>query len=306
MFIQLYRVMGGNQHAEEALLGRSDPVVIAYLMEYLWGSRDGTVCDSDVRAFPLFEQEGHGAYRPWHLIYAYLIENTRIYEIFERVIYEYCHGERLGFPRSRPGTNRWLRTTEELFYKDSSNYLMQSFASNIRPDMRAGRRNAYYRLFGMDLNHGSKSSASYPYPRPASANRDFVPLFEELLSEVWIGIQNWDNQVGPNPTDHYKMVDLIRRLKEMLRTRRQQGNLTREEFFYVAMMSWMHLTVYVDDFDVLKDMGINAESAGERLRQAGERVGIPAHPKADAFFVMAEQLSLLLTCIEQIPQIDPE
>jgi hypothetical protein len=29
-----------------------------------------------------------------HLIYAYMIENTRIYEILRRVVFEYAHGER--------------------------------------------------------------------------------------------------------------------------------------------------------------------------------------------------------------------
>src|SRR5262245_36649438 len=33
-----------------------------------------------------------------HLIYAYMIENTRIYEIFRRVVHEFLHGEKLGVP----------------------------------------------------------------------------------------------------------------------------------------------------------------------------------------------------------------
>ncbi len=52
-----------------------------------------------------------------HLIYAYLIENTRIYEIFRRVLFEYLHGERLEIPE--PEAQQWLRTTEELFYRDT-------------------------------------------------------------------------------------------------------------------------------------------------------------------------------------------
>ena len=34
-----------------------------------------------------------------HLIYAYMIENTRICEIFRRVVHEFTHGEKLGTPR---------------------------------------------------------------------------------------------------------------------------------------------------------------------------------------------------------------
>jgi hypothetical protein len=307
MFIQLFRGDGGVQNGDPNQASGSParryleahPFTLASLMELVWALRDRAEFQSDARAFPFLENL-HGHYWPWHLIYAYVIENTRVYEIFEKVIFEYFHGEKWGFPRTRPGTNRWLRTAEELFFKSSSNYLVHSFVSNIRSDIRSARRNAYYRMFGIDLNHGTGTAANYPYHKPAATNKDFVPLLEEFLSEVWVGIANWTNQVGANPTDDSKMTDLIRRLNELLTDRRQEGNLRREEFFYVATMSWMHLTLYVDDYDVLSDMGISAQSPAERLRQMGERVGLPAHPKADAFFEMAEHLSTILICIEHL------
>lgn len=152
----------------------------------------------------------------------------------------------------------------------------------------------------MDLNHGTGSSSNYPYPKPLAANKDFVSLFEEFLYEVNVAIVNWTNNVGANPTDDEKIRDLMRRINEMLTTRRQGGNLRREEFTYVATMSWMHLTLYVDDYDVLADMGITAQSPAERLRQMGDKVGFPAHPKADAFFQMAEEISTILTSIEHM------
>jgi hypothetical protein len=313
MFIQLYRGDGGVENGDpKSAVGQpqpglparryleAHPFVVASLMELLWALRNRNEFQSDARALPFLENIQNGNYWPWHLIYAYMIENTRIYEIFEKVILEYFHGEKLGFPRTRPGTNRWLRTAEELFFKSSSNYLVNSFVSNIRSDVRSSRRNAYYRMFGLDLNHGTGTAANYPYQKPVAANKDFVPLFEELLSEVWLGITNWTNQIGPNPTDDSRMADLIRRLNEMLNDRRQEGNLRRDEFLYVATMSWMHLTLYVDDYDVISDMGISAQSPGERLRQMGEKVGLPAHPKADAFFQMAEALSTILICIEHM------
>lgn len=315
MFIQLYRGDGGVEEGDPGPGGtgfparrylEAHPFTLASLMEVLWALRDRNEFQSDVGAFPFLENIQNGNYWPWHLIYAYVIENTRIYEIFEKVIFEYFHGEKLGFPRTRPGTNRWLRTAEELFYKSSSNYLVQSFISNIRSDIRSGRRSAYYRMFGMDLNHGTGTAANYPYHKPSAANKEFVSLFEEFLSEVWIGIANWTNQIGPNPTDDPKITDLIRRLNELLTTRRQEGNLRREEFFYVATMSWMHLTLYVDDYDVVTDMGISAQSPAERLRQMGERVGLPAHPKADAFFEMAEALSTILLSIEHLILVPPQ
>src|SRR5688572_17863651 len=51
-----------------------------------------------------------------HLIYAYMVENTRVYEIFRRVVFEFTHGEKLGAPTA--DGEKWLRNTEELFFKD--------------------------------------------------------------------------------------------------------------------------------------------------------------------------------------------
>src|SRR5262245_48979538 len=64
-----------------------------------------------------------------HLIYAYMIENTRIYEIFRRVLVEFLHGEKLGVPR--PASQNWLRVTEELFYKDPPVFSITAVASHV-------------------------------------------------------------------------------------------------------------------------------------------------------------------------------
>ena len=96
-----------------------------------------------------------------HLIYAYMIENTRIYEIFRRVVHEFLHGEKLGAPGASE-TQLWLRTTEELFYRDPPPFSITTVSSHIRPDLRSSRRNAYQRMFGMDLNHGTDENAAIP------------------------------------------------------------------------------------------------------------------------------------------------
>ena len=88
-----------------------------------------------------------------HLIYAYMIENTRAYEIFRRVVHEFTHGEKLG-SASRE-TQQWLRSTEELFYRDPPSFFISAITSHVRPDQEATRRNSYQRLLGMDLNHGA-------------------------------------------------------------------------------------------------------------------------------------------------------
>lgn len=126
MFIQLYRGNGGVENGDpnNAIIRpgqqaraylEAHPLMIAGVIEAMWALRNHVEFSSDIRAFPFIDNLEEEDYWPWHLIYAYMIENTRIYEIFERVIYEYFHGERLGFPSRRQGTNRWLRAAETIF-----------------------------------------------------------------------------------------------------------------------------------------------------------------------------------------------
>ena len=179
-----------------------------------------------------------------HLMYAYMIENTRAYEIFGRVIQRLLYGEELGLPDA--STELWLRTSEALFYRDSLPLQIYSVGSWLRPDSGATRRNVYYRMFGMDLNHGTDDGRPYPYDKPRAANREFVVTFEELLREVWRGVENSTNTSGSNPTDVATVADLALTLDQMLGTRRQAGNLNREELWYTSMMSWFHLTLSFD------------------------------------------------------------
>ena len=79
------------------------------------------------------------------------MENTRIYEVFRRVIAEYLHGEKLGSPSVE--AQQWIQTTTDLFYKQTPVLTPWSLDNHVRPNMSAIRRNAYYRMFGMDLNH---------------------------------------------------------------------------------------------------------------------------------------------------------
>ena len=232
-----------------------------------------------------------------HLMYAYMIENTRAFEIFRRVLEEYAYGERLSVA-SADGL-RWLRTTEQLFYRDSPPFQVYSLSSWVRPDMRAVRRNAYYRMFGVDLNHGTDDNRPYPYPRAAAANVEFVSVFEGLLREVWRAIENIRNSAGPNQTDISTIANLATALYDMLRVRRQdnRGNLGRDELFHVATMSWFHLTLSYDT-PIVVDLKAEATSPAERLQKVGERVGLPAHSRADAYFHLAESMSPLLREIE--------
>jgi hypothetical protein len=211
------------------------------------------------------------------------------------VLYEYLHGERLETPSE--ATQRWLRTTEELFYRDTPSFFAFQLTSYIRPDIRASRRNAYYRMFGMDLNHGTDDSRPYPYEKPAAANREFVPTFEAFLREVWRGIINARNTTGPNTTDDAAIANLAGRLSDMLKDRQESGNLSREAFFYVATMSWFHLTVEFDS-PIVQDLKAQGSGPSERLRAIGERVGVPAHGRAYDLFSLADPMSRILIAIE--------
>ncbi len=232
-----------------------------------------------------------------HLIYAYMIENTRVYEIFRRVLEEYAYGERLGVPSDEG--QRWLRATEALFYRDNPPFQIYSLASWIRPDIRAVRRNAYQRLFGFDLNHGTDDNRPYPYPRAAAANTDFASTFEELLREVWRAIENVRNQVGANQTDIATIANLARQIFDMLRVRRQEhvGNLARDELFHVSTMSWLHLTISFNT-PIVRDLKADATSPAERLQKIGERVGLAAHSRTDSYIQLSTAMSLILREME--------
>jgi hypothetical protein len=230
-----------------------------------------------------------------HLIYAYMVENTHIYEIMFRVLKEFFHGERLGIPTA--ASQDWLRNTESLFYRYPPPFQIYSVWSEIRPDRRATGRNAYYRMFGMDLNHGSEDNRPYAYEKPAAANREFVNVFEEFLREVWRGVENFANPSGPRPTDDAAIVTLTQRLQEALVERRRGGNLAREEFFFVAMMSWLHLTVEFNS-PIVVDLEAQAGTPDERLRSIGERVGLPAHSRSLSYFNLATAMSRILSFVE--------
>ncbi len=245
-------------------------------------------------ARPTTVDSGRGA--GWdHLVYAYMIENTRVIEVFAKVLFEYLHGERLEVPSD--GTHRWLRTTEALFFRALPTTSVGAVVSDVRPDAAATRRNAYLRLFGMDLNHGRGDTQSYPFHRPTAVNNGFVPLFEDFLREVWIASENARNSSGSNPTDDAAIATFAKDLWDMLRTRRRDGNLAREEYFFTTMMSWFHLTLE-SDTTVVRDLKAQAGSPEERLRKIGERVGLPPHARSESFFVLAGRLSSLLRAVE--------
>jgi len=234
-----------------------------------------------------------GTVPTWHhLIYAYLIENTRAYDIVERVLQEIVTGERLG--QLSPESHRWARATEDLMFRDQG-FFLSSLTSHVRKHAHGTRRNAYWRMFGMDLNHGDGDKGQFV--RAEASNTGFVGTFEALLREVWRGYINARNTSGPNSADDAAIAEYASRLHQMLGDRRERGNLTREEFVITTMMSWFELTV-ASDTPIVIDLQAQATTPEERLRKIAARVGLTAHAKSRSLFELATRVSTLLIAIE--------
>jgi hypothetical protein len=229
-----------------------------------------------------------------HLGYSLAIENTRAAQILARVVRLFRTGESLGIPGH--ATQRWVDTTEALLVGARPG-LGWSPGSPTPADAEGERRNAYWRLFGMDLAHGTEANTPYPYEKAAAANTTFVALLEELLFELWKAIENVRNLVGANQTDDDRIFRLAEQLAFMLRSRRQNALLGWTELVAATAMGWLDLTLSSDN-PVIRDLRADATNAADRLRIIGTRVGLPAHSKAASFFSMSAELSLLLRTLE--------
>lgn len=230
-----------------------------------------------------------------HLIYAYLIENTRIYDIFAKVLETYMFSEQLPSPSF--AAQQFLRNTEYLVYSDALPTMVWTTASRLRSDEIANRMTLYYWMFGIDLSHAPELSAHHPYPRPEAANRDFIPTFEALASEVWKGIENAKNSSGANPTDNEAMATAARRIYDMMATRQLNDFNGNVRYRAVSIMAWLHLAVLYDSAIVLA-LNASASSPEQRLQKIAERVGMSAHSKSKALFDLAQPFSSLMQSIE--------
>ena len=245
---------------------------------------------------------------PYHLIYAYLVENTRASQIFERLVHLYQHDEKL---RKATGADnrlafQWIVNTENLFFKHLSNNAYRNITSQVRISPDATRRNAYFRMFGMDLAFGDQGNNAVNYYKAEMNNQPFIVLFENFLAEIWQAYTNARNQVGANTTDMFSIVDSAEKIQEMLMARRttetnfnnyRYFNLSREEYSAVTMMSWFYEVVSYDS-PVVAFLRCNGNPPGERLINIGDKVGITAHSKSEALLDLAPVMNTLLRRIE--------
>lgn len=249
---------------------------------------------------------------PYHLIFAYLMENTRIIPIFERLMFKFTTGEDLGHAGNF--TAHWVRNTQSLFYKDMHIPNFRSLISTLVPNFDGNRRNAYYRMFGLELSHGNQDNAPVPFVKPAQANVGFVPLLESLLREIWQGVINHRNTSGANTTDIVALADTAKLLKDMLLSRRnankdlslyESSSLSKEEFFSVIMLEWFY-QVIATNTDLVRELNAEAVMPHERLANLGKQVGITPHSKSRDLFALAPLLAIFLRLVEEGFYDDPQ
>ena len=263
------------------------------------GIRDQTADPPDFIPRPP-DALGVGAPLIWdHLIYAYLVESTGIMPIFSEVVRRYVVGETLEAPS--PRTLAWVRATEELFFRDPPLFSIAGTVSELRPQARINRRNAYWRMFGMDLPHAVPArwdgGGQAWKADVGEINVDFRAKWSELLRQVWLGLENNRNSSGANPTDGNYVALLTRALRDMFNDRRRGGLLAREEFAYVTVLSWFHLTLQTNS-PIVADLKADSTSPAERLAQLGQRVGMHPALRSRELFDLAEPMSSLLRAIE--------
>jgi hypothetical protein len=246
---------------------------------------------------------------PYHMVYAYLVENSRIAQIFERLLSLYLHDEKLN--KATTPANRlafqWIINTENLFFKELPNASYRNILSQVRASPDATRRNAYFRLLGMDLAFGDlTSNAVVNFHKAEFNNQPFIVLFEKFLTEIWQAYTNARNQVGPNTTDLFSIVDTAQKIQEMLMSRRttettfnnyRYFNLSKEEYSSVVMMSWLYEVVSYDS-PLIQFLRCNGNTPGERLINIGKKVGVNAHGKSEGLLDIAPPMNTLLRRIE--------
>ena len=166
------------------------------------------------------------------------------------------------------------------------------------------RRNAYWRMFGMDLSHPiaprwTAIGNGQPWKQDAGngVNTTFREKWAELLRQVWLGYENRNNGIGPNATDDAFLQLICDSLRDMLNMRRRGGFLAREEFASVAVMSWFELTLSADT-PIVAALNCNAASPADRLIKIAQRVGMAPAPRARELFDLAASMSFVLRLIE--------
>jgi hypothetical protein len=249
-----------------------------------------------------------GYFPGFHIMYAYMIENTKIFQIFQKIITLYLTGEDLTIPYNNKEleTKPWIENSHKLFFSKAETSAWSR--SQLIDSFEAQRRGAYYSLFGLDLNHGlgENNTAPFPYVRPRAFNANFIEEFESFLKLCWQMIINYNNTSNINTTDLIALQEQVDSLRKMLLSRRTTEenldnysylNHSRTEYDAVVMADWfMHAISY--NSPIVIEMGAEAVSAAERLNILGRKVGISPSSKTTNFLELAPLMATLLRIIE--------
>ena len=240
--------------------------------------------------------------RLWHhLIYAYLLESTGMLEIFAEVVRRLVIGETLGTLSA--ASLSWARATEQLFFREPPDFSIVGVISEVRPYERMNRRNAYWRMFGMDLAHPVPPQWARTGPladwktHTGSVSSDFRQKWNELLRQVWLAVEHRENESGAKASDPSFIALLCVAIRDMFANRRRGGALAREELAYVSMFSWFHLTVLTDT-PIIRDLQAQASSPADRLAALAAKVGMTPAARSRELFDLAEPMSTILRGIE--------
>ena len=278
----------------------ADPFDLLLHMEQVWSAATSSPLDEARRKLwalgkfaPYAPDPGQ---RAWdHLGYSYALENTRAVQILRRVVRAYRSGESLGI--AQPDTQRWLDITEALLFGSTNPVAAWLPASEVRRSAEDVRRNAYDRVFGVQLAFGTDDNQPSTYEKSNVTNGNFVRLFEELLYEVWQAITNVKNQSGVNATDDDRIYRLAQELQFVLQSRRQQRTLDREELVAATALGWTELSFNANT-PVIRDLGVTGTDEAARCKALGQKIGLSAHSKSEALFGMCADLSIFLRAIE--------
>ncbi|MDX2306439.1 MAG: hypothetical protein NW226_26760 [Microscillaceae bacterium] len=242
----------------------------------------------------------------YHLIYAFLVENTGLVRALQKVLYLYIHGEALGMPSQE--TARWLQNTEQLFYQNHSFKKFLALRSTLRPNFEATRRNIYFRMFGSEVDYGAGSS-TYKYTKSNLNNENFSSILDRVFTLVWQGIINSSNLVGADATDDIALFEMLRILRELLTARRgnipqipnsgdySNLNITREEFLSVVMVMWFRRAMQFQP--LMEDLSTTANTDSERIFKLGRKVSVAIHPKTRYMLDLAPLMAIFLRLLER-------
>jgi hypothetical protein len=244
----------------------------------------------------------------YSLMYSYMLENTQLVDIFKSLIQKYSRTEDLGGNNSNVDNQivfHWLKNADKLFFENELSD-ETAFRNLIRPNSEATRRNAYWRMFGIELAFSTDQPVE-GYDEGKESNLQFIFLFESFLSEIWAAYLNAHNFNGPGSMDVTAINDLATRMRELLSSRRDDSfddhtfygtlNISQEEFSAVLLTAWFNFVVSYNS-PVVEFLGCQADTSWERLTKMGNKVGIAVHSECRELFELSEPMNIILNSIE--------